>query len=181
MRSPLPGFSLYKPDGLEKLCTAHSFEAILLRQLLLDVGADAFRRRGRRVALNNVALLVDQELSEVPLDGVAQQAALLALQKLVERVSVVAIHFDFGEQREVDAIIQLAEFLDLIVISGLLMAELVAREGQQLEALVLVLRIQLLQTVVLRREAALAGSIDDQQDLAFVGAELLVFAVIQSC
>src|SRR5882672_1530602 len=53
------------------------------------------------------------------------------------------------------------------------MAELVAGKAQDREALGLVLVVEGLQTRVLRREAALAGHVDDEQRLAAVGAHAL--------
>ena len=46
------------------------------------------------------------------------------------------------------------------------MAELVARKAQHRETLVAVLAPQRLETLVLRREAALRSNVDDQQRLA---------------
>src|ERR1022692_912129 len=136
------------------------------------------RRCRRSETLDDVAFLVHQELREVPLDAIAQQATLFALQKLEDRMRVVAVDLDLREQRKVHAVIDLAEGLDLVIGPGLLMAELVARKAEHLQAAVLVLGIKRLQALVLRREPALAGGVDDQQDLALVIAELLVPAII---
>ena len=43
----------------------------------------------------------------------------------------------------------------------------------------MVLGVELLQAFVLRGEAALAGGVDDEQDLALVGGEGLVGAVVE--
>ena len=105
----------------------------------LDVGSDILGCRGWGKALDDASLLVNQELGEVPLDGVAEQAAFFALQKLVYRMRVCAVDFDLREQREVDAVIGFAERLDFVVVAGLLMAELVAGEAKNLEAAVVYL------------------------------------------
>jgi hypothetical protein len=49
----------------------------------------------------------------------------------------------------------------------LLSAEVVGRDADDDEALILVLLVERLQTGVLRSESALAGDVDDQHDLAF--------------
>src|ERR1019366_908664 len=150
-----------------------------LPEQLLDLWLDGRRRCHRRETLYDVALLVHQELGEVPLDAIAQQATLFALQKLEDRMRVVAVDLDLREQRKVHAVIDLAGGLDLVIGPGLLMAELVARKAEHLQAAVLVLGIKRLQAFVLRRKSALAGGVDDQQHLALVIAELLVPSVIQ--
>lgn len=73
-------------------------------------------------------------------------------------------YIDFPEHGEADAVVQLAELLDLVVGSRILAAELVAREPEELDlvaVLALELLVQLLQTRELRREAALGGGVDD--------------------
>src|ERR1035438_7355590 len=72
---------------------------LLLPQQLLDLRFDGRRRRRRRETLDDVALLVHQELGKVPLDTIPQQAALFALQKLVQRVRIVPVDLDLREQR----------------------------------------------------------------------------------
>src|SRR5208283_2811777 len=59
------------------------------------------------------------------------------------------------------------------------MAELIAGKAQDLQAFLVVLGVKLLQALVLRREAALAGGVDDEQDLALVGGEGPVGAIVQ--
>ena len=58
--------------------------------------------------------------------------------------------------------------MDLLVIAGGLVGELVAGEVEDLEALVAALGIELLEVVVLRGEAATGRGVDDEQDLALV-------------
>lgn len=67
-------------------------------------------------------------------------------------------------------IVELAEALDLVVSAFLLTSELVAREAEDHQALLLVLLVQFLKAFVLRSEAARRGGIHDENDLA---AELL--------
>src|ERR1039457_3643744 len=151
----------------------------LLTEQFLDLRLDCRGRCRRGESLHHVALLVYQELGEVPLDAVTQQAALFALQELVQRMRVVPVDLDLREQWEVHAVIDLAERFDLRIGAGLLMAKLVARKAKHLQAAVFVLGIERLQPFVLRGEPAFARRVDDQQDLALVIAEFLVPAVVQ--
>src|SRR6185503_12621804 len=72
---------------------------------------------------------------------------------------------------EGDAVLRRAERRDLLGGAGLLAAELVAREPDHGEALLLVLLLDRLERGVLRREPALRRDVDDQHRLALVGAE----------
>src|ERR1039458_1574519 len=152
-----------------------------LPEQLLDLWLDGRRRCHRRETLYDVSLLVHQELGEVPLDAIAQQAALFALQKLEDRMRVVAVDLDLGEQWEVHSVIDLAERFDLVIGARLLMAELVAGKAEHLQAAVFVLGVKRLQTFVLRREPALAGGVDDQQDLSLVITKFFVSAIVEFC
>ena len=64
--------------------------------------------------------------------------------------------------------IQAAEFLYLFVRAGFLAAELVAREADNDQPLILILLIERLEAVVLGSEAALGRGIHHEQNLAFV-------------
>lgn len=46
------------------------------------------------------SLLDHQKLREIPLDPLAEQAALLILQEPIQRMCVRAVDVDLGEQRE---------------------------------------------------------------------------------
>lgn len=86
--------------------------------------------RGRgSVALDGLSVLVNDELGEVPFNGIDQSPTLLLLQVLVQWVGAAAIDVNFLEQIEVDLSV-LDEALDLFCVAGLLVAELVAREGE---------------------------------------------------
>ena len=88
---------------------------------------------------DDLALAVDQELGKVPGDVAGEiRVGLLARQELVERVGPLALHDDLGEQRERDAEFRAAELLDLGVGTWLLVAELVGRERQDDELVVVV-------------------------------------------
>ena len=83
--------------------------------------------------------------------------------------------------READAVVDLAEALDLVVGAGLLGAELVAGEADDLEVvrvLPLDVLVQLLEPAVLGREAALGRGVDDEHDLARVVTQRLLVALL---
>ncbi len=82
-----------------------------------------------------------------------------------------AVHVNFVEQREGDVVFAGAELLDLFVRARFLSAELVARETEHGETLVFVFLLEGFEGLVLRRKAALGGDVDDEEHLAFVGAQ----------
>ena len=164
-------------------------------QQLRDLGVDLFRCRGGVEALHDVAVAVDQELGEVPLDiagglgageivllqqvaqagdgdfgGVVLRAG--GLEKDVDGVGARAVHLDLGELVEGGVVLERAEGVDLVVAAGRLVPELVAGEVEDLEPGGVVLGVELLQPLVLRREAAARGGVDDEQDLALQGREV---------
>jgi len=98
-------------------------------------------------------------------------------QEAEERMGVVAIHVDLGEHREADLVSERAEAGDFRRVARFLRAELVAREAEDDEAARAVLPVKLLEPLVLRREAALAGGVDDEYHLPLVVGEGLLVAV----
>ena len=86
-------------------------------------------------------------------------------QVLIQRIGVGAVHVDLGEDREGHRVVRRAEVLNLGVGAGLLATELVAREAEHLKARAAELLLQRLEPFVLGREPALAGDVDQQQDL----------------
>jgi len=124
-------------------------------------------RRGT-VPLHGLALLVDNELGEVPLDEVSEGAALLVLQELPQWAGVVAVHVHLLEQVEVGVLL-LGEAYDVVGAAGLLAIELVAGEGQDAQAAVAVLLVELDELLVVGGgQPAKRGDVDDQQDIALV-------------
>lgn len=83
------------------------------------------------IALHHTAILVNQELGEVPLDSISQHAPPLGLDfhPFPQRVGIVPVDTDLAEQIEFD-IIASGELFDLGISPWLLPPELVAREGQ---------------------------------------------------
>ena len=131
---------------------------------LLDVCCHCRRCNGRLETCNDLALAVDEELREVPLDSVARKVlrkvflqrvrqhfgqrvrgvkalkALLRRQILKEWLRRIAPHIPLFEDGERNTIVQAAELLHLIVCARLLSCKLVAREAQNLKPLRLILR-----------------------------------------
>src|SRR6185295_15878535 len=125
------------------------------RQQRYDVGLDALRLVCRAITSHDFTAGVDEELGEVPLDGFgAEYSGLLALEPLIQRVRTGAVHIDFREQRKRHVVVQRAKALDLGCVARLLVAELVAREAEHLEAAGSKLAVQSLEPRVLRRETA---------------------------
>jgi hypothetical protein len=93
-------------------------------------------------------------------------------------------YVDFAQDGERDAVVQLAELLDLVVAAGVLATELVAREADDLElvtVLALDLLVELLQPGELRCETAFRGGVDDEDDLAVKLGQRVVGAALWAC
>jgi len=145
-----------------------------LVQLGENPGLQALGRDGGRKPRLDLAIPPDQELLEVPLDPLQpEHAGLLALHPLVQRIGVGAVDLGLAQDGEGHAVVELAEALDVVVGAGLLVAELVAGEAEDLEVRVGGAEgfVQLLETLVLRRQTAFRGDVDDQDDVAFVIAQ----------
>ena len=78
-------------------------------QQLRHVTHKTLRLRNWREARSHDASPINQELREVPFYAVAQQPALLLPKPNVERVGVLAVDLDLGEQWESYAIGSVAE------------------------------------------------------------------------
>ena len=134
---------------------------------LLDVLGDVGYLFGRLIALDDLPLLVDEELGEVPLDvgallvvGVSLREhlvedgvdrvgliptgeAFLLFKEFIERGSVIAIDFYLFELRKLSAVGELTEVMDTLVGAGSLLAKLVAWEVKDLEALSVVCLVEI--------------------------------------
>lgn len=87
-------------------------------------------------------------------------------QVLVHIVGSYSNNGDFTEEREGDAVDSSDEAVDVLVAAGLLLAKLVAGEGQHVEVKRAEVALQLLQIfVVLLGEATLAGHVHHQRHL----------------
>src|SRR5512138_30883 len=83
-----------------------------------------------------------------------------------KRICVFSDDGGLREHWERDAVIYPAELRDLLIRSRLLGAEIVGRKRQHHKTFLAIAAIELFQAIILRRIAALARSIDDQQHLA---------------
>jgi hypothetical protein len=83
---------------------------------------------------------------------------------------VVAVDVDLGEHREVDVERRGDEFENLLVGARFLFGELVARNAEDDQVVVVV--VERTQTCVLRRETSTARDVDDQGELALVVGEV---------
>ena len=88
---------------------------------------------------------------------------LLGLEPLVQLGSVVAVHVDLGEHREIDVVVVGDEGTDFFGGARLLLAELVAREAEDTDPVVVMMKRT--QTCVLRRDASSGGDVDDEAGL----------------
>src|SRR5262245_60326876 len=89
------------------------------------------RRHVARVERAHLAVLADEVLAEVPV----RHVATLGEEGVDGRLTRTGLRLALGEERERDAVVALAERLDLLRRPRLLAAELVAREAEDREAL----------------------------------------------
>jgi hypothetical protein len=137
----------------------------------VEVGCDLFGGGRRCIPLDHVPRRVDEKLLEVPGDiGGFSVAWLLALEERVERSFVVPVDIDLREHREVHVEFRLRELEDFGIGAGLLIGELVARNAEDDEVVIVI--VERTQTCVLRREASSACDVDDEDELAVVVSEV---------
>ena len=138
----------------------------------------AFREGAGAEHGDDLAVLADEVLLEVPFHVPGDLLTRVGGQKLVQRADVVALDGDFFEQIKGDVFLGPAKRLDVRVRAGFLVAEVVGREGQDAQAFFVVLLVQRLQTGVRGvGEPSLAGHVDDQKNIAFVLGERHVLPV----
>ena len=112
------------------------------------------------------------------LEAVVLLGGGLGLQELEDGLCVGTVHIGLGHKGEGDAMVQAAEFLDLLIGAGLLAGELVAGEANHHQAFVFVLLVQGLQAVVLRGETTFGCGVHNQEHLAFVILEVYFLALV---
>lgn len=154
----------------------------LLRNLLQNITLQSLWVLRAGPSVHDLPVPANQELLKVPLHALhAHQSRLLALDVLPQRVGIVAVNLRLAEDGEGNAVVDLAELLDLIVGRGLLATELVAGEAED-NKLAWVrgfdLLVEVLEAAVLGGEAALGGGVDDEEDLAGVGGEWCGLALL---
>src|SRR5579872_5318742 len=133
----------------------------------LDCRCDLGRLRRRSIALLDPPEPVDEEFGEIPLDGLgAEDALLLRFEKMIERMRQGAVDIDLLEHGKAHVIGQSAELCDLTRVARLLRAELIAGEAENGKAFRRIFAMQLFEALILRREAAFARDIDDQENIA---------------
>ena len=106
----------------------------------LDVVASDFWEHKRLVIPDDVTFFIDEELCPAELNLLRQPVTLVvqlavASQESVDRVSRLAVNFNFGEQRELD-ILARSEGFDFLVGARLLIVEGVAWESKYLKTFV---------------------------------------------
>lgn len=187
---------LRKLSLLSALSLLSTFSALLrgrrslpsLLNLLNNRILQRLRLGKRRPPRNNLSIRRDQELLKVPLNTLqTQRTGHRLLHPGINRRSLVTVDIQFAQHGERHAIVQLTERLDLVVGTGVLAAELVAGEPEELKVLRVLrleLLVDLLEAFELRGEAALGGGVDDEDNFAFQGGEgegLALFCVWDSC
>uniref|UniRef100_A0A8D8SDY7 Uncharacterized protein n=1 Tax=Cacopsylla melanoneura TaxID=428564 RepID=A0A8D8SDY7_9HEMI len=127
------------------------------------------------MTLDGNTVLVNNELGEVPLDGINQSSSLLVLQKFEQRSSIVPVDLDLFEKIKIDVPL-FGELTDLICITWLLSSELITRESQDSKSAVSQLVVQFNQLLVMLASVSTFGcNIYNDQNLAFVVGQGDVF------
>jgi hypothetical protein len=93
----------------------------------------------------------------------------LAFEESVERSLVGSVYVDLGEHRKVHVELRLRELEDLGVGAGLLIGELIARNTEDDQVVIVI--VKRTQTCVLRRKASTAGDVDNKGHFALVVSE----------
>ena len=158
------GKILPQPTGSSRFAAAsRTVSADHRSEIFGDYLRYIFRSFGGGESLDDISLLVDQKLLEVPCDlGAVAITRLFRFEPLVERGGTITVDLDLVEHREGDTEFRGDELEDVGIGAGLLLGELVTRKPENAEAVsVLVKRTQ---TCVLRGEASIARDVDDQTD-----------------
>src|SRR5262249_15209825 len=112
------------------------------------------------------ALPVDQELGEIPLDPAAEKTAKPSFEPPEHGVGPRAVDICFLKQWKGHSMIDETGVLHLGIRQRLLPSELIAREPEHHQSLVLILLMQFLQARELRCQSALCRRIHHQHHLA---------------
>ena len=118
--------------------------------------------------LGDIAVAADQIFVEVPARDILRPRFG---GPFVERMRIRALHDGFCRDRKGNAILVLRGLRDLGRAAGLLSAEIVGGNADDHQAAVVKLGPQLLQSGILRREAAQRRRVDDQQRPAGIVGE----------
>ncbi len=117
------------------LASSRSSQLTLRRRTLLNLRNDVFLKSlglgYTAPSLHNLAITSDEELFEVPLHTLeSHYARFRALHVLEDRLCFVPVDVCFSEDGKRDAVVELAEFLDVVVGARVLAVELVAWEAE---------------------------------------------------
>src|SRR5450631_669239 len=128
------------------------------------VRRDILRLIRRRITFDRHTVLTDQKFGEIPLDRLEPKyPGKCVFQVFIQGIRIRTIDLDFGEHRETDAVVQRTELLDLRLITGFLMTELIARETKYFQTPFMIRFVECLKPGILRSETAFARNIDEQQ------------------
>ena len=112
-------------------CSCGSCRRGAALQLLEDYALQRLWLRCACPAALDLSILSDKEFFKVPLDHLeAHNTRLLTLHPLPYGLRLVAVDVGLAKYGESDAIVDLAEALDLLVRARVLTTELVAREAE---------------------------------------------------
>lgn len=155
-------------DNLSLISLSQLGQIIDSLEKWLEVSDDRVWLSIRHVVLDNLTIAVDEELGEVPRDVAAVQLRVLA-HVLVHWHAVWSVDLDLLEKWERDVVLG-NELLDLRSILWLLLAELVAWNSIDFQALVLVLFVKTLQlSVVAISQTSFRGDVDEEKRLFIFG------------
>src|SRR4029079_8108994 len=151
-------------------CPGGRADPLLCRERRLDRRAElrGFRRRLARVELDDLAVLADEVLAEVPARRLSGRLAQPGVKRSLP-VAGLDVHLLVHRARHLEMI--RAERAYLLRFARLLSAELVAREAEHREPLGFELLVEGFEPGVLRREPALARRVYDQDDPCLPGLE----------
>ena len=128
-----------------------------------ELGADGLGGHAWSEAGHDGARSVNEELLEVPSDGVGIGfARLFVAEPFVEIAGPLAVHLDLGEHRKRDAVVRGGVLKNLGVGAGLLAGELVTGKAEDGETGGGVGIVERTQTCVLRGKASFTGDVDDE-------------------
>ena len=171
-------------------------------ELQLHIDVDIGHLVGGLVTLYHTTIATNEEFGEVPLNvGILIVVGIALTQHVVEQLAQIvvevetaewflrleigvkgmlacSVYLDLIELWELNAEVGRAELLDFLNGARGLLAKLVAGEVENLQALGLVLLVQLFELFVLRGESATGGGVYNQQHLAFVLCQRYLFAGI---
>lgn len=120
------------PPSFSLPLRSSSSQHFLSLELSLDGSLQALGLGGGSPSALDLAILANQEFFKVPLDSLqAHETGLLALHPLEDGLGLVAVDVGFAEDGEGDAVVELAELLDGVIVAGVLGAELVAGEAEE--------------------------------------------------